>query len=239
VSYLKGLVFDVDGTLTNNLAMATRTFQEVLRQHTHRDFSDAEIRAAWGPTQRGQLRRILPTDPESCFAMWLAIYRRDWDRSAHAIGGLDATLDWLQKQGYRLAIVGGGDREAIDLTLELLEWRIAFDPIESGSAEGAVKPALLRNVLLSWQLRPDELAYVADTPDDMRDAQAVGMVPLGACWTDGYDARELVEAGAAAVFGSPADLQAWVAARSPLSSARGASAADGADQATRRDGSAI
>ena len=57
---LRGLIFDLDGTLANTLPVAIAAFQHTFRTHVGRDYSPAEIRAMFGPSEEGILRNAAP-----------------------------------------------------------------------------------------------------------------------------------------------------------------------------------
>ena len=58
-----------------------------------------------------------------------------------------------------------------------------IDCLETGSAQGGVKPMLIRRILESWGLSANQAGYVGDMQSDMDDARAVGVLPIGAAWS--------------------------------------------------------
>ena len=61
---IRGVIFDLDGTLGDTLPVCYRAFARVLGRRLGRPFSDTEIHSMFGPSEEGILARLCPADPE-------------------------------------------------------------------------------------------------------------------------------------------------------------------------------
>jgi phosphoglycolate phosphatase-like HAD superfamily hydrolase len=78
-----------------------------------------------------------------------------------------------------------------------------------GFADRADKPYSMRKVLERWQMRPEDAAYVGDTPYDMQAAREAGLMPIAAAWAETSLVRD-GKAGAAHTFFSLDAFMAWL-----------------------------
>ena len=71
---LEGVIFDLDGTVTDTLSIAFSAFRAAVAEFTPHQFTDEELMRFFGPTEEGILRRILPHNWELCFERYLDEY---------------------------------------------------------------------------------------------------------------------------------------------------------------------
>lgn len=197
---IRGILFDLDGTLTDTLPLCHASFIEVFKRFTGRTYTAKEVHALFGPSEEGVIKRVVPDRWEECLAAYLQIYERDHSRLARIFPGVKSMLDRLRGDGLRLAIVSSKGEGSGSITLRLLGLKGYADAVHWGAPEGGRKPAAIRDVLREWRFTPAEAAYVGDAPSDMRAAHEVGVLPLGAAWSNGTDGERLREGGAAEVF---------------------------------------
>lgn len=208
---LKGILFDLDGTLTDTLPLCHAAFIEVFQQFTGRTYTAAEIHALFGPSEEGVIKRVVPDQWEECLAAYLQVYEREHPRLACIFPGVKVMLDRLREDSVRLAIVSSKGGGSGTITLRLLGLEHYAEAVHWGTPEGGRKPAAIREVLQKWEYSPAQAAYVGDAPSDMRAARDVGVLGLGAAWSNGVDPERLRESGAVRAFRSPAELDAWLA----------------------------
>ena len=141
---LSGMIFDLDGTLTDTVPISFAAFRTAVAQFTDRRFTDAELIAFFGPSEDGILRQLLPEHWQPCFERYLEEYAARHSGRQVMFPGIETALGLLAASDMRLAIVTGKAQRATTITLEHANISRFFDAIETGSAEGGIKPRSIR-----------------------------------------------------------------------------------------------
>jgi len=165
---LTGIVFDLDGTLADTLPICVKAFQDTLVHFTGRRYSETEITAHFGPTEEGMLRRLIPDRAQQAVETFLEVYEREHNVCTAPFPGIRDVLWLLASRGVKLAIVTGKGSRSAEISLRHLGLGSMFDTVETGSADGPIKSLSIRRVLDGWGAEPLSVAYVGDTPHDMR-----------------------------------------------------------------------
>jgi pyrophosphatase PpaX len=208
---LRGMIFDMDGTLCDTLPACVAAFRQVFSRYLGRRYSDEEILAMFGPNEEGMIRRLVPPDAAGqAVEDYLAEYERLHDGRRIVFPGLERALQLLQERGVLLGIVTGKGPASAAITLRRAGLEGMFDVVQAGSVEGGVKPQSLRAVLDRWGLEPGEVAYIGDSPSDMRDAIETGVVPLGAGWAATSSVQDPACCGAQVTFDSVDRFVEWI-----------------------------
>ncbi len=210
---LRGVIFDLDGTLGDTLPVCYRAFSRVFAKRLGLDFSDAEIHAMFGPSEEGILARLCPDAPEMALDEYLAEYRLAHALCPAPFEGIPELLESLRSDGVELAIVTGKGPHSARISLEAFGLAARFPVVEAGSAAGGVKPAAMRRVLAGWGLAPGEVAGVGDSPSDVRAAKELGMTSVAAAWAPGAARDRLAASRPDCLLDSVPALGAWLAGR--------------------------
>jgi pyrophosphatase PpaX len=98
--------------------------------------------------------------------------------------GMDDVLVALKEQGRKLGIVSAKRRRTVALAFANVEIGHLFDVVVGGDEHENQKPEpdLLLLALDRLGARPEEAAYVGDSPFDMQAARAAGMHAIGVTW---------------------------------------------------------
>lgn len=215
---LDGMIFDLDGTLADTLPACFAAFRRALRACGHRPLSDVELMEHFGPSEEGIFMRLAPDGWQAYLAAYLDVYEEEHRRSAALFPGIEAALRSLQAGGIRLAIVTGKGRASAAMSIRLLGLDRFLDGWEPGDPAGNVKPAAIARVLSRWQIPPGRVAYLGDTPEDVRAARGVGLIPLSAAWDGRADPARLRASAPHALFASVDDFRGWIARLEPAAS---------------------
>jgi phosphoglycolate phosphatase-like HAD superfamily hydrolase len=207
---LKGVIFDLDGTLTDTLPVAFSAFRAAVARFSDRSFTDEELIAFFGPAEDGILQRLLPQDWEACLQCYLEEYAKRHVICSAPFPGMQEALDLLRSCALPLAIVTGKTPAAVEITLRHVNIRDYFEAVETGSAAGGTKPAAIRKLAAKWNLDPSQVAYVGDARSDMEAAKEVGAVAVGAGWAATATWQSLRDAGADVVFPTVDEFTAWL-----------------------------
>jgi phosphoglycolate phosphatase-like HAD superfamily hydrolase len=213
--HLKGIIFDLDGTLADTLPVCIAAFRATILAFTGREYSDAEVNALFGPNEEGILRRVVPADRwEASVEEYVRQYEAHHARCSAPFEGVLPLLDTLREHGVRVAIVTGKGPRSAEVSLRRLGLGVHFDTVATGSPEGSIKPEAIRKIVASWGVEPSEtatrIAYVGDSPSDMNDARKAGVIPIAAAWASTADPAMLAAREPAALFRTVDEFTRWI-----------------------------
>jgi pyrophosphatase PpaX len=207
---LDGMIFDLDGTLTDTFRVCFLAFRETLQSFTGATFTDDEIMAGFGPSEDGMFQRWVPDRWAECLQLYLIVYAREHRRIGRTFPGVETALGLLRDRGIPLAVVTGKGPQSAAISLAQLGLTPYFDCIETGSPEGSVKPRCIRRILARWETPPERVAYLGDVPSDIQASQAVGVLPLAAAWEERSDDQALRALHPLAVFQAVPEFVQWI-----------------------------
>lgn len=207
---LDGIIFDFDGTLADTLPVITEAFLAAFERHLDRRFSDAEIAALFGPSEEGIIRRLAPGRWEECLETYYEAYERFHEKVTEPFPGIADALGLLRRRGIARAIVTGKSRRSALVSLDRLGLGGYFDALETGSAEGPVKPRLIGNVLACWGIPAARVAYIGDSAYDIRAAREAGVIPLRAQWAPVPESESVGGLRPREVFDSVGEFIRWI-----------------------------
>ncbi len=210
---LRGVIFDLDGTLGDTLPVCYRAFASVFRKRLGVQYSDRQIHAMFGPSEEGIVARLCPRSADEALAEYLAEYRRVHAVCPRPFDGIPALLAGLRRRGIKLAIVTGKGPGSARITLDTFGIGDHFSIIEAGSPVGGVKPACMRRVLARWGLPPQAVVGVGDSPSDIRSGREVGIQSVAAAWAPNADPALLRACGPDRLFGDVRSFRNWALAQ--------------------------
>ena len=88
------------------------------------------------------------------------------------VDGVYEMLETLRQRGYKLAIVTSDTRKGTDQFLEATDSELLFDVIISTEAHAVEKPnpEVLKPLFEQYEVQPEEIMMVGDTPNDIQTA---------------------------------------------------------------------
>jgi pyrophosphatase PpaX len=177
------VLFDFDGTVVDSGRMILASFRHATKTVLDRDLSDAELLAAVGTPLREQMRLF---DAERVDEL-VEVYRAHNEPLHEALEACDGMLDVLRRlkgQGRKLGVVTAKRGSTLDLAFAVLPLRAYFDAVVSAEEVERHKPAPDPILLALERLRarPEEAAYVGDSPFDLVAARAAGVFAVAVTW---------------------------------------------------------
>ncbi len=161
----------------------------------------------------GIFKTLLGDQWESGLGDYLDHYQALHTADLKPITGIVDLLDYLKENQIRLAIVSGKGPESMDISIKHLGIESYFEEIMTGSDQGAEKELHLIALLKKMGIDPKDAVYVGDTSYDMKVATSLGMVALGAAWTNKARIIELMNENPDAVFTQPNLMKNWLEKR--------------------------
>lgn len=210
---IKGVIFDLDGTLLNTLADLHNITNKTLEAFGYPLRSMEEVERFVGNGARPLIRRALPDDLviseeelEKIYAVMHENYFRYQNQLAKVYDGMEEVLQTLKARGIRTAIVTNKPHDAAEEILH--RYFEGLIELSQGAQDGIPTkphPALCEKVLAEFQLKPEECIYVGDSDTDIDTAKNAGMLPVSVTW--GFRRRDfLIEHGAEHFADTPAEL---------------------------------
>ena len=210
---LRGLIFDLDGTLGDTLPLCIEAFRRTIEPLSGRSLTDREIMDTFGPSEEGTIRQLIPDHYTAGVRDYLRYYAELHDLCPAPFPGITELLDVLRQRNLRLGMVTGKGEHSTRITLRRFGLTGYFDPVETGRPEGPGKPQGLRRVLAAWpDIAPQELLYLGDAPSDIRACQETGVPVAAVLWANTTEAAELLPLAPTYAFRTVAELRAWLLA---------------------------
>jgi pyrophosphatase PpaX len=203
------VLFDLDGTLIDSVALIRESHRHAVRTVLGADLPDEVLVANVGRPLIDQMRAFDPARAEEL----LRVYR-EWNHAntagiLRAFPGLDDVLERLGEAGRRMAVVTSKSHPTVDLALDVLPIRHHFAAVVAAEDTTRHKPDP-EPVLHALDLLGAPAAgacYAGDAPFDIRSGRAAGVTTIAVTWAF-FSRAALVEAGPDLVVETPAELLA-------------------------------
>ena len=211
---VSGIVFDLDGTLADTIADIGGAVNATLAARSLPVFPIEDFKLMVGDGFAVLIRKALPAALaadirffETILAEALSRYQADYLRTTKPFPGVAELLSELSRSGIICAVLSNKPQDMSRAIVRALFPGIPFLAI-LGERPGVPRkpdPTSALDIARMAGIRPESWGFIGDSGIDMHTAIGAGMRAWGASW--GYrSAAELLEAGAEALFASPADL---------------------------------
>jgi len=204
---VRGVIFDLDGTLVDSLDDITAALNHVLQARGYALQDRETVEQLVGDGARMLVRRALPAGArdEEVLAAFRARYAAHALRHTRPFLGIPELLASLRRRRVPTAVLSNKPH---DITLQVVRGSFPDHPFAAvlGQRDGhPTKPDPGAAQEIAAMLGATPIALVGDSPVDIMTAQSSGLVPIGVSWGM-RPAALLHEAGAHAVLDQPADL---------------------------------
>lgn len=174
---IKGVLFDLDGTLVNTTPLILESFRHTFKQFGMAVPSDSELVAGFGLPMRTAVTAYMPDEmaDEFCDA-YRAYQRTRHDELIQGIDGVAETLSALKQSGIKMAVVTSKKRPAAIRDLGCYNLVEYFDTIIAcdDCAENKPLPGPSLMALKRLGLNGADCLAVGDSPYDLQSAKAAG-----------------------------------------------------------------
>lgn len=208
---MKGVIFDLDGTLVDTLDDLTDSMNAALAQLGRPARSPAECRAMIGHGLHTFAERALGEGhthlTDALVTRMVEYYRDHCLLKTTAYDGMTEAITALRQRRIRLAVLTNKNQEPAEVISRHFFGADTFEPIVGAMPGRAAKPdprTTLR-ILRQWKLEANEVAFVGDSEADVRTAIAAGVRCIACQW--GFRSRrQLLAAGAHILIQRPAQI---------------------------------
>ena len=202
------VLFDLDGTLIDSGEIILSSFRHATQTVLEREIPDEVLAAAVGGSNIYEQMRAF--DEERADEL-VRVYR-EHNAPLHddlvAFEGIERVLDRLRAEGRQLGIVTAKRRKTVDLAFAILPLERYFDVVVTSEQTEHHKPhpEPVLTALDRLGTKPEEAAFVGDSPFDMGAGKAAGVFTVAVSWGKIHSVERLRETGADAVVHSPEEL---------------------------------
>ena len=209
-SRFKGIIFDVDGTLTFTNQLIFNSFNHITIKYLGKSFSDEEIISLFGPTEDVILKEICKEEYVNARKDYYKYYRDNHDIAQLYDGIEDLVVD-IYKAGILLSIFTGKGRTSALITLDEMGLTDYFDMIVSGDDVQNHKPDPegINVFLQKHNFNPGEVLMIGDAPSDIIAANDAGVDIASVVW-DSYAEDEVRKLNPINLFHSVAELRDFI-----------------------------
>lgn len=191
----KGIIFDIDGTLTSTNELIFATFNHIAQKYEGRTYTDEEIIAMFGPTEDVILREKFNGDKfKEVYDEYYKFYRENHPRMADLYPGIVDILKEIKQRKIYTSIFTGKGKKTTEITLEILDIKKFFDMIVTGDDVVNHKPSPegIFKFLNEFKLNKDEVLMVGDSIADIIAAREAGIDIASVVW-DSYAKDEVIK----------------------------------------------
>ena len=189
------VLFDLDGTLIDSGAMILASMRHAASTVLGREAPEEQLLAAvGGPGLVAQMRAL---DEERVDEL-VRVYREHNEPLHEALEpcpGIEDALETLHAEGRRLAIVTAKRQVTVRLAFRVLPQLERYFDLVVGSDDTErhkPHPDPLLHALDLLEARPEEAAYVGDSPFDVQAAKAAGVFAVAVTWGGIHGEERLV-----------------------------------------------
>lgn len=179
----KGIIFDIDGTLTSTNELIFASFNYITKKYLGKTYSNEEILKWFGPTEDVILKEFCGDNYEKAREEYYKFYS-DNHFMADIYPGIEEILKELKTRNTLLSIFTGKGREAATITLKKLGIFDYFDLIITGDEVKEHKPSPegIEIFLNKFGLSKNDVLMIGDAPSDVKAAHAAGIKVASVLW---------------------------------------------------------
>ncbi|MFO1308744.1 MAG: HAD hydrolase-like protein [Burkholderiales bacterium] len=214
MSGVGALLFDLDGTLTDNYLGIARSIRYALERLGADEPDEATLRRCVGPPLRVSFAALLDTDDAATIERAIALYRErfadlGW-RENLVYEGIPEAMTALAATSRPIYLCTSKPEIYARRIVQLFGLSEFLRGVYGADLAGRLddKVALLAHLAAAERLDASRATMVGDRSHDVRAARMNGARAVGVLW--GYGSAEEL-AGADAIVGSPAELVAVLA----------------------------
>ena len=202
------VLFDLDGTLIDSIPLILASMRHAFAGHP-RAPTDAEWSALIGTPLDKMIRRwaVDEADVERLKARYKEHQWAHHDAMVRPFPGVPELLDALQARGVRMALVTSKLEPSARRSLDLLGLTRHFEAVVGleSTERHKPEPEPVLHALERLGARPEEAAFVGDSPHDVLSGNAAGVPTVATLWGP-FSREDLAPARPAAWAASPGEV---------------------------------
>lgn len=206
----KVIAFDFDGTIVDSYDMCMKAFRESIAPYLDRELTDSDITQTFGLNEKGTVKSIVKDRWAQALDDFHMKYEEYHNALTEPFAGIRELIAFLKERGVTVALITGKGEYTCDISLRKVHMTDTFSDVLCGTEFGPNKDRCLQKLLEKYHLDKSELAYIADSPKDIKACRTAGVTCLSAAWQPNADAVLLKAENPDLVFDTVKDLQTYL-----------------------------
>lgn len=202
------VLFDFDGTLIDSGEIILASFRHATKTVLEQEIPDEVLAAAVGGSNIYDQMRAFDEERVDELVRVYRAHNEPLHDELVAFEGIERVLERLKAEGRQLGIVTAKRRRTVDLAFSILPLERYFDTVVTSDQTEHHKPhpEPVLTALERLGAKPEEAAFVGDSPFDMGAGKAAGVFTVAVSWGKIHPVERLLETGADVVVHSPEEL---------------------------------
>lgn len=179
---IKAIIFDFDMTLVNSLEVGNQAIKDMNEINGIRSdgLTEKEI---WGLVHEDFAKKLSEINNNKFTWQEISKYDVEYMQKHYADCRINYInfLSALRKQGVKLGVVSNNSLKVIHMVLsnnKEIEFDIIFGS-EDRIDNGKTKSDIINDIRKEWNIKPDEIMYVGDHPNDIKAAKGAEVISVG------------------------------------------------------------
>ncbi len=209
---IKGIIFDLDGTLINTIVDIANSVNAVLEDYGYDTYTIEDVQKKVGHGFKQLLKDALPANADNellveAVEKFMYYYDKFYADNTHPYDGIVEMLHELQNRGIKVAINTNKNETYARLLVNELFGDIKFVDIRGQLDNRSIKPDPYNgNIIIEEMgLKKSEVIFTGDSATDIKTGNNLGVSTIGVTW--GYrDVSELKTNGATYIVNKPSEI---------------------------------
>ncbi len=208
---IKGIIFDLDGTLVDtikDIGDATNTLLKIhgYSQYTTEDFIRWIGNGAARFIEEAMGEEVEPVQLKNYVSEFKEIYRENLHNKSKLYEGVSELLDELTQRGIKLAILSNKPHHLTEAVVSFYLSKWDFKPVFGQRIDVPRKPDPAGAIEIAYLMgiETNRILFVGDSVGDLKTSVAAGMVPVGVSW--GYGLKQPYRVNGNTIIHHPQEL---------------------------------
>ncbi|HEY3313700.1 MAG TPA: HAD-IA family hydrolase [Bacillota bacterium] len=204
---IKAVLFDLDGTLLDTIALILASYRHTARVCLEREIDEAWVMAHLGDPLTVTMAEVCAERLDELITVYRQHNLAEHDRLTKLFPGVREALQALEALGLRMAVVSSKMRLTVHRGLDLFQLTPFFDHVIAleDCPRHKPDPGPVLTALERLGIAPVEAVMVGDSPADVLAAKAAGARAVAVGWSRS-DPKLIDEAGPTATVSTMAQL---------------------------------
>ncbi len=208
----RGIIFDMDGTLTRTNQLIFDTFNYITEKYINRTLSPDEITGMFGPPEDSAVQQLVDESVyKSAMEDFYNYYSQNHNEKAELYDGIREVLNKLIDANIVLGLFTGKGRISTEITLEKFELNKYFSVVVTGHDVTQHKPSGegIERALKQMSVSAKDALMIGDSVADVRASREAGVDIAAVLW-DSYTYDKMIKLDTHYRFLSIDEFHRWI-----------------------------